>query len=277
MARQAVLSIDIERFSDIPACRNADLPEADEDVAVAGLEWLRSRLDEADVSTTFFVVSDFAEEIPAVIEELSSAGHEIASHTRTHRHLTDLGQSERAAELEHSRDVLRRLSGQRVRGFRAPSFEIPSDHFEAVARAGYTYDSSVVPARSIPGWYGGRFETTEPSPATGLVESAPEGLVEVPVAIWPHLKLPLSGAWLRFFGVRYTLWGMRRLSQRGVTPVLYVHPWELADPPRAPGVNRRVYWRTGEYTRRAVDRLLGSAFEFVPVRDVLPDDAGEAT
>lgn len=277
MARQAVMSIDLERFSDIPACRNVELPEMDEDVAVAGFDWLQARLEAADVSTTFFVVSDFAESIPHRIEELAATGHEIASHTCTHRHLTDLDRADRLVELEQSRDVLERLSGHPVTGFRAPSFDIPRDHFDAIARAGYTYDSSVLPSRSIPGWYGGQFETVKPTRVRELVGSAdpPNDLVEVPVAIWPLLKLPLSGAWLRFFGVNYTLSGMRRLSNRGITPVLYIHPWELANPPQAAGVNRRVYWRTGEYTRRAVERLLESTFEFVPIRDALADDVGE--
>lgn len=277
MANKAVLSIDYERFSDIPATRNVDLPEQGGDVALAGIEWLRERFAEAGVSTTIFAVSDFAEATPETIEGLTDDGHEIASHTCTHRHLSDLNPDERRGELERSRTSLERLCGRPVLGFRAPSFDIPADHFESVSEAGYAYDSSVVPSRSIPGWYGGRFDAMAPTAASTLVESAPAELTEVPLAVWPRLRLPLSGAWLRFFGVRYVLVGMHRLSRLGITPVLYVHPWELANPPRVDGVSRRVYWRTGPYARRAVDRLLDSAFDFVPIRDVLAEGAGGST
>jgi Domain of unknown function (DUF3473). len=78
----------------------------------------------------------------------------------------------------------------------------------------------------------------------------------------PGLRLPLTGTWLRFFGPGYTVLGMRLLARRGVAPVLYVHPWELVDLPAVDGVPGRVYWHTGEWMRRAIDRVLGQPFEF---------------
>jgi hypothetical protein len=85
----------------------------------------------------------------------------------------------------------------------------------------------------------------------------------------PGVRLPLTGTWLRFFGVRYTVLGMRLLARRGIAPVLYVHPWEFADLPAVDGVPRRVYVRTGEWMRKAVQRLLDQPFEFVTARSVV--------
>jgi hypothetical protein len=84
----------------------------------------------------------------------------------------------------------------------------------------------------------------------------------------PGLRLPLTGTWIRFFGVRYTLLGMKLLARRGVPPVLYVHPWELADIPPIEGVPKRIYVRSGEYMRRAVGRILAQPFEFVTVGEL---------
>jgi hypothetical protein len=87
----------------------------------------------------------------------------------------------------------------------------------------------------------------------------------------PGLRLPLTGTWLRFFGPRYTIYGMKRLARRGITPILYVHPWELVDLPRIEGVPRRVYWHTGDWMKRAVERILDADFEFVTAREVIEE------
>jgi hypothetical protein len=64
------------------------------------------------------------------------------------------------------------------------------------------------------------------------------------------------------------------LARRGVAPVLYVHPWELVDLPEIRGVPERIYVRSGAYMRRAVERILATPFEFVPVR-TLAEGVGE--
>jgi hypothetical protein len=90
----------------------------------------------------------------------------------------------------------------------------------------------------------------------------------------PGLRLPLTGAWLRFFGPRYTLLGMRLLARQGITPVLYVHPWELVDLPTVDGIPRRVYWRTGRWMRNALQTVLHPEREFVRARDEVDTVAG---
>jgi hypothetical protein len=154
------------------------------------------------------------------------------------------------------------------------------EHFRTLAEEGYEYDSSVVPCRSIPGWYGGEFETEEPSPAREIDPDAPAGIAEVPVSVMPGVRLPLTGTWLRFFGVNYTILGMRLLARRGISPVLYIHPWELVDLPAVNGIPKRVYVRTGDYMRQAVRRILAEPFDFVTIRDLAdqttPSESGSA-
>jgi hypothetical protein len=259
----AALSVDLEYFTHIPAYRAAAGTTDRPDVGRDAVEFLLDSFEAAGATGTFFTVSEIAETDPELVAGVADAGHEVGSHTHTHRHLPALGPDERREELEASRDRLESVTGAAVEGFRAPSFDVADDHFAALAEAGYSYDSSVVPCRSIPGWYGGEYDTRRPAPATDVDPLAPPGLSEVPVAVMPGLGLPLMGTWIRFFGVRYTLLGMRLLARRGVPPVLYVHPWELVDLPAVEGVPRRVYVRTGEYMRRAVERILAAPFEFV--------------
>jgi hypothetical protein len=265
---QAALSVDFEHFSHLPAYRGARGTTDRPAVGLGGITALLDAFERADAAATFFTVGELADEHPRVVERIAAAGHEVASHTHTHRHLSELDEGERRDELARSKERLEAVTGEPVTGFRAPSFDMGPGHFRTLAEAGYGYDSSVVACRSIPGWYGGEFDAKRPTAASAVDPAAPDGLAEVPVSVMPRLRLPLTGTWIRFFGVSYTILGMRLLARRGIAPVLYVHPWELVDLPAVEGVPGRVYVRTGAYMRRAVRRILAEPFEFVTVRSL---------
>jgi peptidoglycan/xylan/chitin deacetylase (PgdA/CDA1 family) len=273
---RAVLSVDFELFTQTPAYRRAAGTTGETGVGLSATEFLLDRLDAADARATFFTVSSVAESHPELVAAVADAGHEIASHTHSHALLPGLDASARREEYERSRAVLERIAGVAVSGFRAPAFDLPPDHFERLAAAGYDYDSSIVPSRSIPGWYGGEHDAHRPCPAARVRAGAPAGLAELPVSVMPGLRLPLTGAWLRFFGPRYTIAGMRLLARRRIAPVLYVHPWELVDLPPVEGVPKRVYWRTGAWMRRALARILDAPFAFVTARTAVEGAAGDA-
>jgi len=273
---QAALSVDFEFFQHAPAYRTARGTASESAIGIDAVEFLLDAAAAADAEATFFTVSDIAATHGDVLREVVDRGHELASHTHSHRHLTDLTTAERREEFAVSKGRLEGVTDADVTGFRAPSFDITDDHFATLAEFGYEYDSSVVPCRSIPGWYGGEFDTQRPVPASVVDPAAPAGLTEVPVAVMPALRLPLTGTWIRFFGVRYTLLGMRLLARRGIAPVLYVHPWELVDLPEVDGVPNRVYYRSGAYMRRAVERILATDFDFVTVRSLTDGVDGPA-
>ncbi|WP_135363175.1 polysaccharide deacetylase family protein [Halosimplex halophilum] len=265
---RAALSVDLEFFTHLPAYRGARGVTDRPAVGLGGVTALLDALADADAAGTFFTVGDIADDHPRVVERVADEGHEVASHTHTHQHLSELDGAERREELARSKERLSAVAGEPVTGFRAPSFDLGPDHFGTLSDLGYEYDSSVVPCRSIPGWYGGEFDAERPVPASAVDPTAPDEFVEVPTSVMPRLRLPLTGTWIRFFGVSYTLAGMRLLARRGIAPVLYVHPWELVDLPAVEGVPKRVYVRTGAYMRRAIRRILAEPFEFVTVRDL---------
>jgi len=273
MSNRAVLSIDFELFAQTPAYRSASGTTDRDGVGLDGGRFFREILAEYDATSTAFVVSSVADSHPDAVRALADAGLEIASHTHTHQLLSELDGDGRRGELSQSKDVLERVTNEQVSGFRAPAFDITDDHFDLLSDTGYTYDSSVVSSRSIPGWYGGEYDIHEPVPATAVRPDAPDTITEFPASVMPGLQLPLTGTWLRFFGPRYTVLGMKLLARQGITPMLYVHPWELVDLPAVEGVPTRVYVRTGDWMRRAVKRILQQDFEFTTARAVL--EAGE--
>ncbi len=266
---RAVLSVDFELLSHTPAYRQATGSLSDPDIGLEGAAFLRDAFEAVGATATWFTVGEVAEDHPDAVERLVAAGHEIGSHTHSHRLLSELEESEREHELERSKTILEETTGTTLSGFRAPAFDFGDGHFERLDATGYDYDSSVVASRSIPGWYGGEYELTRPAPATAVQSDAPSTIVELPVSVMPGLRLPLTGTWLRFFGPRYTIYGMKWLTSRGITPILYVHPWELVELPTIDGVPKRVYWHTGDWMRRAIEQILETDFEFVTAKTAL--------
>lgn len=272
MTSRAVLSIDFELFRHTPAYRSASGKLSDTTVGIEAWPFLRDALSDHDATATFFVVGEVAEQHPEVIAEIAEEGHELASHTHTHRLLSSLNPRAEVEELKKSRAAIEAATGQsEVTGFRAPAFDISAGLFEKLDKAGYRYDSSVIPARRIPGWYGGEHTVTAPCSATKF-NSDVQSLSELPVSVMPSLRLPLSGAWTRLLGRKYTQVGIKILSRKGRIPILYYHPWELVDLPRIEGIPRRVTWRTGKWLRQSIDQVLQMNFSFVSVSHIIEEE-----
>lgn len=78
------------------------------------------------------------------ILELRDAGHEIGSHTHTHRPLTDLSDHEARDELERSRDVLAERLGEMPEYLAYPRGFYAGRHKRLVSGAGYSGACAVI-------------------------------------------------------------------------------------------------------------------------------------
>jgi peptidoglycan/xylan/chitin deacetylase (PgdA/CDA1 family) len=99
-------------------------------------------LDKWQVRATFFVVADLLGECETILKE-TAIGHEIASHGLTHCILDSIDPGEMSRELLESRQRLEQTLQVEVKGFRAPFLRPGPNWFEALANAGYGYDSSI--------------------------------------------------------------------------------------------------------------------------------------
>jgi len=107
--------------------------------------------DRAGVKATLFTISDDLR-WPAAVAALRAAvdaGHEVASHSATH--LYDVSRRPAAFiddEIAGSRRALEDAVGAPVTGFRGPGYNLSAPLLDALHRAGYGYDSSILPAPS---------------------------------------------------------------------------------------------------------------------------------
>jgi polysaccharide deacetylase family protein (PEP-CTERM system associated) len=215
-------------------------------------------LDDRGVRGTFFVVGQTAAAHPELVRDVARRGHEVGLHGWRHQPLTELAPDELRADVARGKELLEDLTGAPVLGFRAPTFSLVPDSRWAVdvlADAGFTYSSSILPARSP--LFGDPTVPTTPF-------RWPNGLVELPCPVVRAggLGLPyLGGVYLRAIpGVAST--AARRSVGRAQLLWIYCHPYDF-DPdeefwvvPDAGRLGSRLLWYNRRRTFAKIEAML---------------------
>lgn len=226
---------------------------------VANTEALLQLFAEARTAATFFVVGWVAARHPDLVRRIAAGGHEIGSHSYWHEVMHAHDRRSLAADLGASRKVLQDLSGQPVRGFRAPGNSItPATAWalDVIAEQGYAYDSSLCPGLSSHGGY--------PSPFHGphRVRCNAGDLAEIPssTASFAGRRIPYAGGgYLRLFPYAVLRACLRADNAAGRPANVYVHPREIdPDQPRMalPRKRRFKYYVGLRTTRQKLSNLL---------------------
>ena len=240
-----------------------------------GTRLLLSLMAERGARGTFFTLGWVAQKNPALVRAIVEAGHELASHGWGHERVTTLTPAQFRESVRDSKAILEDVSGQRVRGYRAPSFSIIRGGewaLDILVEEGYDYDSSLFPIfRSGYGYAGG-----EAGPH--VIHRPPGRLAEFPpatIGARPLLFPAGGGAYFRLFPYRLTKMAFSSAEAQGIPATFYIHPWEL-DPeqPRLP-VNWKTRLRHYGGLHRTVPRLrkLLSQFSFQPIAETLESPA----
>ncbi|MDQ3698046.1 MAG: polysaccharide deacetylase family protein [Gemmatimonadota bacterium] len=279
----AAVHIDLDGARHIFRLRGWRYDHDEDPVFDSGLRHALDLFDDAGITATLFVIAEDLEDARkrALVEEAVRRGHEIASHSLTHRRLAQLPRAEKAHEIGESRARLSRALGVPVDGFRAPDFSVDAECLELAAEAGYTYDTSLVGgARHAP-------ETGLGTTRTGAHRPlATRALLELPLPPHAPLPFPFHPSYSLVLGTWYFGLG-RAMAQSAPGPfVLLFHLIDFADPlPPAllSGAARHLYtlsYRSGPSKRAACRRMLGQvrgAFAVSSTRaivDTLRTDSG---
>lgn len=240
-------------------------------------------LRQHDVSATFFVVGEVAEEYPELIRKVQKEGHEIGSHGHTHTPLFELTPEEFEAELERASAAIEAATGVEPLGFRAPNFSVTRETewaFDILESNGYHYDSSVFPVNTPMYGVSGApirpYIVGRPDPFRADSNDANSGLVEWPIsAIDSVARLPMGGGFYgRVLPERVLRWGIERLNRQGIPANLYFHPWEFNPEVRTDSVKRHKRFISFYGIDRLGEKLssLLSAYSFNTARNVLEQE-----
>jgi peptidoglycan/xylan/chitin deacetylase (PgdA/CDA1 family) len=95
-------------------------------------------LDKYGARATFLVVGRRAEQYPYLLREIAAHGHEIGSHSYSHRRMQGLSEEEVLLEVLRTEWIVRQAGPQPVRFFRPPGGHSTPQVRAALARLGYT-------------------------------------------------------------------------------------------------------------------------------------------
>ncbi|HAM36530.1 MAG TPA: hypothetical protein DEB40_14455 [Elusimicrobia bacterium] len=271
-----VLSVDVEEWyqtvlfdpGNVDLSLKTDLPR--------DVERILSMLAAFKAKATFFVLGCVAEKYPGLVESIASQGHEIASHGYSHRLVSSLSREGFGVELERSRAVLARRAGTEIAGYRASTWSIREDSgwaMEAIARAGFGYDSSIYPFSLRPRIAGGLDERRFPRRLN-------RGLWEFPPSTFGFCgwNLPFAGGtFLRFQALGSIQERIAKINALGMPALAYFHSWEFSHAPPAgiPAWKRALQFGNVRSVEKKMTALL-RRFEFRTVRDLLFAPAGDS-
>ena len=274
------LTVDLEEYFQVAAFAGVIDPGDWERYPPRAGECTRRILDLFDrygVRGTFFVLGWVAEREPAVVREIRRRGHEIASHGYAHQLIYRQGPDLFRRDIRRARGILEDITGEPVRGYRAPSYSITAASLWALdilIEEGFSYDSSIFPIRhdiyGIPD--APRFPHDISRPA-GTIREFPISTVQIGRR-GSGVRLPVGGGgYLRLLPAAWFRRSFRRLNRLGQPAVLYFHPWEIdpGQPRIAAGLRSRFrHYLNLERMEGRLESLLAT-LPFAPMGEVLGD------
>jgi polysaccharide deacetylase family protein (PEP-CTERM system associated) len=231
--------------------------------------------DEYQARASCFFLGWVGERFPQLVREAAQRGHEIASHGYAHKLVYQMTRAEFYADALRARKILEDAAGVPVVGYRSPGFSATEQtgwFAEAVAEAGYRYDSSFFPAARA---HGG-MPVCRRDPFR--IEGPGPGLVEFPISVANLFGKPMcffGGGYLRLFPYPLIRRMARRVLAEGRPVIYYVHPREI-DPahPRLPmSAVRRFKSYVNLHSTEGKLRHILTEFPTVTFRDFLATHA----
>ncbi len=225
------LTVDVEDWFHVSLFRRHIHPrEWDrlESTVVANVCKILNLFSDYNVRATFFILGWVAERYPEIVVAIKEQGHEIASHGYAHQIVYEQSREAFYQDVRRSIEILERITGEKVLGYRAPSYSITRKSlwaWEKLVDLGIQYDSSVFPIKhdlyGIPDVPRFPFEIY-------IEDKGP--LIEFPISTVKILgrNIPIAGGgYLRLYPYWFFKMGLEQINKMGKPAIIYFHPWEL--------------------------------------------------
>tara|TARA_Y100000748_G_scaffold68494_1_gene55859 strand:+ start:329 stop:1165 length:837 start_codon:yes stop_codon:yes gene_type:complete len=226
-----LLGIDFEDWFHPELIKKYLKDEKFEPKVVNGIGKILELLRKNDTNATFFIVGELLEFEPEILDKILENGHEIGFHTMHHTRLHDFNSEKQFSdELKE----FAKLTSNKSKGFRAPTFSLDSSTswiIDSLADNNYTYDSSIVPAKSS--MYGHPNAQENPYKISSKsIESLDKSgkLVEYPLLVTRFLgkKIPAGGGfYLRTLPLKVIKNAIKNYEKKEIPATFYIHSWEL--------------------------------------------------
>lgn len=223
-----IFSVDVEEdyHLNYPSMRHLNNQSSNGKI-VKNVNDLLAACSEYGAKATFFFLGSVAEQYPQLVRLVQAEGHEVASHGYGHQLVYQQTRSEFYEDVKRSIHILQNITGQPVRGYRAPSWSISKATpwaYEALLELGIKYDSSLFPFSTF--LYG---DGSAPIKSFVYVINGSK-LCEVPATVLEIFgtRMPFGGGfYFRFFPYWMTRLATYLTNRQGRPVIFYLHPREI--------------------------------------------------
>ncbi len=211
----------------------------------------------SSIKATFFILGWVAERCPDLVREIQKRGHEVASHGFDHHLCYNQTPAALREDLVKSKELLEKITGVEVAGYRAPSFSVTDDVLQVIKDVGYLYDSSY---NSFDG-HGryGKLTLPQGQKANKAIYKISESFYEIPVSnlVIAGKTIPWGGGgYFRLTPASLFLVGVNNILKQNNNYTFYMHPWEIdSDQPRVKGASTLFRFRHYVNLSRAQKKL----------------------
>jgi polysaccharide deacetylase family protein (PEP-CTERM system associated) len=226
-----VFSIDVEEWFHILETNSVSKTISDWDQYPSrineSMNMLFDVLDKHNVKATLFFLGWVGEKYPHIVKEACKRGHEIASHGYYHDLVYELGYEKFREDIKRSKSLLEDLSGQEVKGYRAPGFSLTPEAswaYAALIEEGFTYSSSIYPAKRAHGYF------TEFGDEPREIIYQGKSILEFPMTVLEAPFTALScfgGGYFRLFPVSWYKAAAEILKKKDKNLIFYIHPRDI--------------------------------------------------
>jgi peptidoglycan/xylan/chitin deacetylase (PgdA/CDA1 family) len=171
---------------------------------VIGARRILDLLDRFDIRATWFVPGHTADTYPDIVAEVHARGHEIGHHGYCHENPIALDLDQEREVIEKGINALQRLTGERPRGYRSPSWDLSPHTIQLLLEYSFSYDSSMMGDDFHPYWcrhgdafdlrsayrFGEPVDLVEMPVTWGLDDFPAFEYVSLPAKLYPGLRSP---------------------------------------------------------------------------------------
>ena len=224
--KYAVIMVDVDSWQTQLAFYGYTDAKYNNDVYENSLPRLIDLFEKFKIKATFFIVGKHitVKSNRTLLKKLAEAGHELANHSMTHpQAFSALGYREKEREIKDCTMLLEDITCQKVKGFRAPNYDIDERTIDILIKHGFLYDASVFPTvLAFPvKWVHFVLSGMKKSHVMGketlrlsprlpykpniryLYKKGNSNIIELPLTVTPFCRLPFYGTSVMAFGERY--------------------------------------------------------------------------
>lgn len=268
-----ILTFDIEEWFHANYEDEMHIPKAGESNFIKNMDRILELCRRNSCKATFFVLGYIAENYPQVVRDIIKEGHEVASHGYGHQLAYTQTYDEFKADVEKSVKLLEDVTGEKVLGYRAPSWSIVKKnihYLKALEEIGLKYDASIFPVQNF--LYG--IPDVNRKIHRPKVEGKELNIWEVPTSVFNIMNKGMGysgGFYFRFFPRFFIDYQVKKSEREGKPAIVYLHPREIDKDERKitlPPKERFIHYYNIGGTYKKLDSITNK-HEFTSIRNVL--------